>query len=340
MKIWLPLALAAAIAVACLFALPRTTHATAAAPLATARVEQGPLSDQVSQFGTLTYRARPDGSAYVAINRAAGIYTKLPQEGARVACGDVLYRVSDKPVLLLCGATPAYRSLFEGNRGPDVAELNAGLGVPPTNRFTSRTAAALRALQLKLGEPPTGSLRLGQAVFLPESIRIAAVDAELGATARPGAPLVSATSEVLEVHVALDPSQQDEVEVGDAAQITLPGNRAAAGTVARLGRVAQVGAGGATIPAVITLDHPSRARDLDQAPVRVSITTRGVENALSVPVTAIVGRSGGGYGVEVVRANGKRALVQVKPGLYDTAGGRVQIEGAVREGDRVVVPSP
>jgi multidrug efflux pump subunit AcrA (membrane-fusion protein) len=73
--------------------------------------------------------------------------------------------------------------------------------------------------------------------------------------------------------------------------------------------------------------------------VQVEITTKGVENALNVPVTAIVGKSGGGFAVEVVRADGRRDLVAVKLGLFDTAGGRVQVEGDVRVGDRVVVPS-
>jgi hypothetical protein len=73
--------------------------------------------------------------------------------------------------------------------------------------------------------------------------------------------------------------------------------------------------------------------------VQVEITTKGVENALNVPVTAIVGKSGGGFAVEVVRADGRRDLVAVKLGLFGTAGGRVQVEGDVRVGDRVVVPS-
>ena len=71
----------------------------------------------------------------------------------------------------------------------------------------------------------------------------------------------------------------------------------------------------------------------------MEITTAGVENALSVPVTALVGKSGGGFAVEVVRAGGRRELVAVKLGLFDDADGRVQVEGDLREGDHVVVPS-
>ena len=81
-------------------------------------------------------------------------------------------------------------------------------------------------------------------------------------------------------------------------------------------------------------------RRLDQAPVRAEITTEGVADVLSVPVTAIVGRSGGGFAVEVVRDDGRRELVSVRLGLFDTTAARVQVEGEVRDGDHVVVPSP
>jgi hypothetical protein len=310
----------------------------------------------LSQYGTLTYRARSDGSPYAVINRARGIYTKLPAGGAKIRCGEALYRVNDRPVLLLCGSTPAYRSLSEGDSGRDVAELNANLvdlGYatraqldPSSDSFGSETASALEKLQSKLGEDQTGSLGLGRAVFLPEPVRIAQVTGELGGSARPGALVLSATSEVVEVQLNLDPSQQGEVKKGDRAQITLPGNTSVTGKVDRLGRVAQVpagqdnNAGAAIIPAYVSLDDPQEARGLDKAPVQVEITTKGVASALSVPVTALVGKSGGGFAVEVVRADGRSELVAVKLGLFDTGGGRVEVEGDLREGDHVVVPSP
>ncbi len=348
---------AAAAAIGAVLAVSGAKQATAAqeSSVNTATVERGKLSDLVSQYGTLTYRARSDGSPYAVINRAEGTYTELPEAGDNVDCGGVLYRVDDRPVLLLCGSTPAYRSLSEGASGPDVAELNANLvhlGYatrgrlgPFPDHFSSETASALEKLRSKLGGDRTGSLKLGQVVFLPESVRIATVTGELGGSTQPGAQVLSATSDTLEVQLALDPSQRGEVKRGDRAQITLPGNTSVTGEVDRLGRVAQVtegqngAAGAAFIPAYISLDDPERARGLDRVPVRVEITTKGVENALNVPVTAIVGRSGGGFAVEVVRDDGRRELVAVKLGLFDTAGGRVQVEGDLRVRDRVVVPS-
>ena len=144
--------------------------------------------------------------------------------------------------------------------------------------------------------------------------------------------------------MALDASQQGEVKKADRAQITLPGNKSVKGKVDRLGRVAETAgkdddAGDATIPAYISLDKPKKASGLDRAPVQAEITTKGVESALSVPVTALVGKAGGGFAVEVVRDGGQRELVAVKLGLFDTSDGRVEVEGDLDEGDQVVVPS-
>jgi peptidoglycan hydrolase-like protein with peptidoglycan-binding domain len=329
----------------------------------TAKVEKGKLSDTVSQAGTLTFRSRPDGSPYSVINQAEGTYTELPDPGGRVDCGDAFYRVNKRPVLLLCGEVPAYRDLQSGQAGHDVRQLNrnlhrlgydteAGVEIDPHDAdFTSRTRAALEALQGDKRLAVTGELGVADAVFLPESARIAEVTAEPGGAAQPGTEVMQATSDTPEVQLVLDPSQQKAVKRGDRAQVTLPNNRSVTGKVERVGRVAAApvdpatgaaqdpSAGGATIRLHITLDHPDKARGLDEAPVRVEIATKGVANALSVPVTAIVGRSGDGFAVEVVRDDGQRELITVTPGLFDTANGRVQVEGALRVGDDVVVPS-
>jgi hypothetical protein len=310
----------------------------------TAPVQKGRLSAAVSQGGTLTYRAQPDGSPFSVVNHARGTYTGFPAAGDRVACGHVLYRVDDRPVLLLCGALPAYRALHVGDAGRDVRQLNRTLHVRGAV-FTTRTERALQALQRRRGVHASGALAFGAAVFLPGAVRIAKVAGELGGPAQPGARALSATSDTLHVDVNLDPSEQGQVRRGDRARITLPGNRTVTGRVDGFGRVAEAPAGqgasaaDATIATSIRLDDPRRARGLDKAPVQVDIITAGVASALSVPVTALVGRSGGGFAVEVVRGDGSRDLVAVTVGLFDTAAGRVQVEGDLGEGDRVAVPS-
>jgi hypothetical protein len=329
-----------------------------------AAVQEGPLSSQVSQSGTLSYSVRADGTPYLVVNQARGTYTWVPAAGARVDCGATLYKVGEKPVILICGSTPAYRNLAEGNYGKDVRALNKTLvneGYadtseldPDSDHFGARTAAALEKLQDKRGADVTGRLDLGQAVFLPGPLRISKVMAKNGTDAGPGTPIMEASSNRREVTVMLDASQQSEVKKGDHAQITLPDNRTTPGVVGRIGTVATSsgkddsgadsgsgsGSGSATIPIYITLTHPKDAGTLEQAPVQVQITTDGVKHALIVPVTALIGRAGGGYAVEVaVGDSGQTRIVPVTPGLFDDADGLVQVSGALSANDRVVVPS-
>jgi peptidoglycan hydrolase-like protein with peptidoglycan-binding domain len=356
---WTLAAAAVLVAATCgVVVLSGADHPAAAAralAATTEKVEKGELSALVSGAGTLTFRARSDGSPYVVVNQAGGVYTELPEAGDKVACGGVLYRVDNRPVVLLCGTVPAYRALHVGVTGPDVRQLNRNLhrlgydddahvGIDPADSaFTSKSERALRVLQRKKGVGVTGKLATDDAVFLPEAVRIAKVTGQLGGSARPGAPVLSATSDKLHVRVDLEASQQGAVHKGDRVQITLPGNTPVAGRVTSLGRVAEAEQGSqaadATIPTFISLDDPAEAGGLGHAPVQVDITTKGVDDALSVPVTALIGKSGGGFAVEVVRAGERRELVGVKVGLFDTAGGRVQVEGDLRAGDSVVVPS-
>lgn len=323
-----------------------------------AAVQAGPLSAQVNQSGTLSYAARADGTPYSVVNQADGTYTWLPAAGTQIDCGDTLYKVGEEPVILICGSTPAYRDLAVGDDGKDVRALNKTLVSedyadksdldPDSDHFGAATAEALGKLQDERGADPTGRLDLGQAVFLPGPLRISKALAANGTGASPGRPVMEASSNRRQVTVQLDPSQQSEVKKGDQAQITLPDNRTTPGVVSRIGTVATSpgkddsdsgsGSESATIPVYITLKHPKDAGTLEQAPVQVQITTDGVEHALSVPVTALIGQAGGGYAVEVAAAGGTR-IVPVTLGLFDQANGRVQVSGALSANDRVVVPS-
>ncbi|GLY78344.1 peptidoglycan-binding protein [Actinoallomurus iriomotensis] len=319
-------------------------------------VREGPLSSQVSQSGTLSYSAGADGNPYSVVNRASGTYTWVPAAGAQVDCGETLYKVGEKPVILICGSTPAYRDLAEGDDGKDVRALNRTLVIegyadksdvdPDSRYFGAGTAVALEKLQDERGADVTGRLDLGQAVFLPGPLRISKVTAKNGTSAAPGHPIMEASSNRRQVTVKLDASQQSEVKKGDQAQITLPDNRITSGVVRRIGTVATSSgkndsdSASATIPVYVTLEHPKDAGTLEQAPVQVQITTDGVKDALIVPVTALIGLSGGGYAVEVAAGDGGQTrIVSVTLGLFDDANGQVQVSGALSVSDRVVVPS-
>jgi Putative peptidoglycan binding domain len=327
---------------------------------ALARVEQGRLASRVSNTGTLGYAAQPDGTPYSVVNQASGVYTQLPSAGDEIGCGDSLYRVDDDPVPLLCGGTPLYRPIDEGVSGPDVRELNRNLvhlGYAKRSdlegdqsEFGSTTADALAELQDDLGLAESGSLALGDAVFLPGPLRITRVSATLATMAQPGSPVAQATSTRRRVEVALDPSEAGMVAVGDRARVMLPDNSTTAGKVTRIGTVAGGGSGSAsgeesestssTIPVYVKLERDNDAGTVDEAPVQVEITTDRVNDALSVPVTALLARAAGGYAVETVGDDGQRELVSVELGAFDHANGLVQVTGSgLAAGDQVVVPA-
>ncbi|GLY15827.1 peptidoglycan-binding protein [Kineosporia sp. NBRC 101677] len=318
-----------------------------------ATVKEGAVRSQINQGGTLSYAAAADGSDLRALNQASGVYTRLPQAGDTVECGEELYRVESKPVILLCADAPAYRDLQIGDKGWDVRQLNRNLVElgyadkddldPESRTFSWETHEALEELQDEVNAEETGELRLGDALFLDGPLRVSKTLAELGARAGPGAPVLSATTTEREVTVPLSASQQAAVKVGDKAQIVLPNNRTTTGKVSRIGTVAQSSSeqeedASATVPVYVTLDEPKDAGTLDEAPVQVFITSDGVEKALSVPVTALLGHAGGGYAVERVDQAGRHETVPVKVGLFDNANGVVQVTGSLAAGDRVVVP--
>lgn len=321
-----------------------------AAATSTATVAQRSLSAQTNVNATLGY-----SGSYSVINQAAGSFSQLPTVGDVIEPGEVLYAVGGKPIVLLVGATPAYRTLVAGISGPDALELNGalvalGYGTPALAAspvFGAATAAAVVKLQAHVGIAQSGVLTADQIVFLPSAARITAVSAALGTTAQPGAAVATATSTTRQVVVALDATQQAAVKVGDQVTITLPDTTTTPGVVSTVGTVATAPASDAaqgqtstpTIEVDVTPTDPAATGALDQAPVLVAITTASVTDAMVVPVAALLALTGGGYAVEVVAADGTHQLVGVELGLFDDADGLVQISGsAVHAGARVVVP--
>lgn len=310
-----------------------------------ATVKRGSLASQTTLSGTLGY-----AGSYSIVNNAPGAATWLPGSGQVIRRGQVLYRVSGEPVVLLYGSTPAYRQLTEGMSGADVQQLNANLVAlgyatssqlsPTSDYFSWETKYALELFQKALGVKQTGELALGQAVFLPEALRITQVMPTLGTTLAPGGVIAEASSIRRHVTVKLDTAQQSSVKVGDSVTITLPNGDSTPGRVTGIGKVASSSSSGsATVPVYIEARDPRAAGSLDEAPVQVQITTARVRDALIVPVAALLALAGGGYAVETVDAYGLHHLVPVTTGLFDDTDGLVQVSGSLSAGERVVVPS-
>jgi len=314
---------------------------------ATALVEQRDVSARQQISGQLGF-----GGETTLIGQASGTVTALPPVGQVLNQGDVIYRVEGDAVVLLTGTTPVWRDFGWGATGPDAAQLNAalvalgyadGLGLDPSSdTVTWRTQQAVRRMQAALGLRETGVLAAGQTIFAPTPLRVTAITAMLGGPVGPGQAVLTGTDTEAQVTADVRVAIAHGIEQGDAVIVTLPDQSTTAGTVEDVGTVAtQSGNDAATVPVTVSLDDPGAADGLDKAPVMVAITTATVEDALVVPVTALLARAGGDYAVELVDESGATLLVPVELGLFDSGGGVVQVIGdGLDAGQRVTVPSP
>jgi peptidoglycan hydrolase-like protein with peptidoglycan-binding domain len=260
--------------------------------------------------------------------------------------GDVAYRVDQKPVVVMYGAKPAYRDLAAGvGDGPDVLQLERNLralgygdGMDVDDHFDSDTTAAVEDWQKDMGLSQTGTVELGRVAFGPGPRRVAERVANVGAPVPGGATVLQLTGTTRVVDVKLDVDKQTLVRTGDRVTVTLPDGDDVPGKIRSIGRVATAGRAEdspATIAMTVSLTSKRGLQDLDEAPVTVNIATDTRKAVVAVPVTALLARPGGGYGVEVIGADGSQTVRPVRTGLF--AGGYVEIEG-VAEGDRVAVP--
>jgi peptidoglycan hydrolase-like protein with peptidoglycan-binding domain len=297
-----------------------------------------------------------------AVYGQSSTFTQLPSVGQIIRHGDGLYAIDGQPVVLLYGSVFPTRAFVAGmSAGSDVAELNTNLEALGYGRglagdtFSAATAAAIRAFQSAHGLSVSGELPLGAVAFEPGPVRVTSVTPTLGQTVMPGLVL-GVTSTARQVKVALSAAEQASVKVGDAVTITLPDNETTPGRITYVSSVATSpsgksgGSGGAggggggeeegapTIEVDITPTDPTSTGHLDQAPVNVSITSESVQNALAVPIDALLALAGGGYALEVAEGRVHR-LEEIDLGLFDDADGLVQVSGeGVSAGQRVVVP--
>jgi hypothetical protein len=162
-------------------------QASAPASAGATTVQRRNLVQTDTESGTLGY-----ANAQTVFNRLSGTVTYLPNVGQVVTAGGTLYQVDGYPVILFNGSYPAFRSLTSGDgNGRDIQELNADLkamGFDSGNAITvdqtwqAATTAAVERFQGSIGQTETGTLSLGQIVFLPGPQLVNAVDTTLGST--------------------------------------------------------------------------------------------------------------------------------------------------------------
>ena len=214
------LALIAVIAVVAVVVLANrssspSTAAGASQTGGAATVARRDLVQTDTESGTLSY-----SDPQTVYNRLGGTITWLPPVGREIKPGGTLYKVDGQPVILMSGRTPAYRTLSPAvGDGNDVLQLNRNLvrlgfnpdGIVVDDVWQPATTIGVELFQESLGEAPTGTLSLGEVVFLPGPQLISTVDGTVGANASGGS--AAAGSSASQASAVVDPSPPEFVSL-------------------------------------------------------------------------------------------------------------------------------
>lgn len=319
------------------------------AGLQTAEVRRGQLSSEREFKASVSF-----GDRWAVNTAATGTLTSHRDVGKVVRPGDELVRVDDHPLFLAHGAMPMYRELHKVNtggrdqygnrlkrqRGADVLQLQAylieggyddGEGLDSDAEFGTKTEDAVEAWQEDVGLPVTGRVDSSQIVFSPELLRIAA-------EVRVGAPFTGLEVNHAEASVLIDTSNRDRgaLDVGTDVTVTLPDGSELPGSVVEQEQV--TAADGSTVwrsTVEVVGQLPG-----DASTAEVSVLDVVAEDALIVPVGALLALAEGGFAVELVTEDGTHLVaVEVDDVVDGQAAITVATSGAVDVGDDVVVPS-
>lgn len=204
----------------------RSSDADASPVQATYLVRNGTLERVLRVPGTASWSV-----AGVVRSAASGIITHL--DGAGYLEPGVALRINERPVVLLAGEVPAFRDLVVGTTGLDVQALQrylAQLGFldgDESTRFTARTSESVKRWQRGLGLPPTGSVRLGDVLFIPASAFSApmrwAEGISVGVTLRLGDPLLETLAGGPELAIGFGASPPLQLQAGTRGEAIFGG---------------------------------------------------------------------------------------------------------------------
>lgn len=165
---------------------PGKAAADAAPPTAgpiTVPVEKRVIANEVVLRGDVGYEDPVGLRVETAdLGNTAVVTGQVPEVGATLEAASVALELVGRPVIVLPGDLPTYRSLRAGVSGPDVLQLKAALvslGIAAGNAsdptYDAQTAAGVRALYQKVGyEPPVAGEELQTTVTTArEAVRTA-----------------------------------------------------------------------------------------------------------------------------------------------------------------------
>lgn len=210
---------------------PADAAARTAAPEAgpiTVPVESRELSNDVTIRGDVVYDDAVDLRVETSdLGERAVVTGQVPEVGATLDAGSVALEIAGRPVIVLPGGLPTYRTLRSGVSGPDVVQLKQALGAlgiaagdPASDVYDAATAAGVVALYQRVGYPaPTASDELTAAVQSAEQqVRTAQQEvASANSALSSAAAGTTKQSEVLQADAALRQAERAR----DVAQTAL-----------------------------------------------------------------------------------------------------------------------
>lgn len=318
----------------------RSTSPESSAPTTTAEVTRETLIDREDHDGTLGH-----GDDATVATGEGGTVTMLPAVGATVTRGKPIFKVDNKPVTLLYGTLPAYRTLRPGVEGSDVKQFEKNLwalgyrGFTVDDEYTPATADAVRDWQDDLGLRETGTAATSRIKYAPGPVRVDSRAAELGALVQPGTELLRTTGTALVATVDLDVDDQRLARTGAGVEVSLPDGKTVPGRITAVDTVVEPGQGQEedTTKIEVTVSFGGAPKGMDEAAVTVAFTAAQRANVLAVPVAALLALAEGGYGLQVVDGTATK-VVAVETGLF--ADGKVEVSGGgIQAGTTVGMPA-
>lgn len=342
-----------------------------------ARITSGPTVGQVSQAESnlRSAQARLDDLEAGATG-AEGAQARASVSSAQALLDTALAQQKailsgPQTVVLFYGDTPAWRTLsVDSTPGTDITQLEENLAVLGFSAegalvvddvFDEATAEAVSSWQTSLGLDPSGEVVLGSVIFAAGPVQMGEHNNSVytGARVSAGSPLGSLTSVASITTTLLDSGSPEEtteasqrviaqlpvsertlIGIGDIVRVELPDGSEIEGEVTEIGSIPLLSdPAGSDYYLEVSIQPAKPIESIwTSAGVDVLVADVLAENALTVPVTALLALAEGGYAVEVVEPDGTTRLVGVEVGSY--AEGWVElISDQITEGSEVVVVS-